>query len=265
MRYTVLMFLLLSITCLSAQDSDSTDQQAKKLKKNLHYYFSRDTSAHIKSVRFNFQLDFRNSFVRDFPIDIYGGNFGFVLHRKFRIGAGYYFFSQHFSNQLLGLRPSNGIPYTDKKGVPIPVGKLTNKQPYIPASQNLAVNYGCLNFTYMFFNSRLVNLYIPLEIGYGTFSEKLVDPSGYDFKTLPKSPKASTGRFWPGQVGLMAVTKVHRLVYVLTAIGYRKTLHQKFETESDFTDFESQFESYYYRLGLQIQISSILKKRFRKK
>ncbi len=267
MRVVALLIAILVTTFAGGQGTDSSNQQKSfRHKKNFKYYFSRDTSIDKgKSTRLDFQLDFRNSFIRDFPIDIYGGNIGIIIHRKFRIGAGYYVFSQRFSNRLLGLRPATGIPYTDRNGRPIPVTKLTSRQPYIPSSQNLTVNYGCINFTYMFYTSRLIDLYVPIEIGYGTFSEKLVDPSGYDFITLPRAPIPSAGYFWPGQIGVMAITKIHRWAYFLSALGYRKTLNQKFTSESAFTNFESQFESYYYRLGLQIQIGSIWRDLHKKK
>ena len=267
MRVVALLIAILVTTFACGQGTDSSNQQKSfKHKKNLKYYFSRDTSIDKgKSTRLDFQLDFRNSFIRDFPIDIYGGNIGIIIHRKFRIGAGYYVFSHRFSDRLFGLRPVTGNPYTYRNGHPIPVSKLTTKQPYIPASQDLAVNYGCINFTYMFFSSRLIDLYVPIEIGYGTFSEKLVDPSGYDFITLPKAPTPSAGFFWPGQIGIMSITKIQRWVYFLSAIGFRKTLHQEFTMESVYTNFESQFDSYYYRLGLQIQIGSILRDSHKKR
>lgn len=256
MKIFLVIGFLLALLSLHAQDADSLRQPIEK--KNLRYLLSKDTSNSVRA-RIDFQLDFRNSFVRDFPIDIYGGNIGLIFHDRYRIGGGYYFFSHRFSNQLLGLRTTTGLPYTDKNGVPIPITKLTARQPYFAASQSLSVNYACINFTYRFFTSRIIDLYIPLEVGYGTFTEKLSDPSGNDFDKLPKAPTATKGTFVPGQVGFMSIIKVHQWIHVLSAIGYRKTLDQTFETQNDFTNFESQFESYYYRLGLQLQIGTIWK------
>ena len=254
----IILIALVYTPGLRGQSTESTPGQPGR--HNFKYFFGRDTSANRKKpTRLDVQLDFRSSFIRSFPIDIYGGNLGIIFLHRFRIGTGYYLFTKRFSDQLLGLRPSTGKPYTDSKGRPIPVSKLSSKQPYVAASQNLEVQFGCINFTYLFHTSRLLELYIPVELGYGAFNEKLVDPSGYDFNSLPRAPTASSGSFWPGQIGLLALTKVHRWVYLLTAIGYRKTFWQKFTAESEFTNFESEFDSYYYRLGIQVQFGSIWK------
>ena len=272
-------------TCfqLSAQ-VDSAKQVADTVvpvavKKNFKYYFGHiPMKAVHRSAKFDLQIDTRNSFVKDFPINVYGANVGIIMRERFRLGAGYYWINQNFNDKLLGI-------YTDKfgtgtlagrvivtsKGIPIPVWKLNDlvaagklkSTDFLAASQQLDLWFASVGFMYTFYVSRLVEFAIPVEIGYGGFTEKLYDTSPtHDFSglgTATLKPQPTIGNFVPGQIGFDVLIKPHRWIYFEGSIGYRQTLIQKYTTQYRATSFDSQFNGEYYNIGIKIQLGTIVK------
>lgn len=280
-KLTILFFIG---TCfqLKAQEkvtvSLSADSLPKTAKKNFKYYFGHIPLKTVhRSAKFDVQLDTRNSFVKDFPINVYGVNVGIILRERFRLGAGYYWINQNFNNKLLGIYASDTISgrviknargrvITTSAGVPIPVNKLerlglTNGTDFYAAGQQINLWFGSINFMYTFYVSRLLEFAIPIEIGYGEFTEKLNDTSGKDFGSLGTSlkPQPTKGNFVPGQIGFDVLIKPHRWVYFEGSIGYRQTLIQNYSTQYRATSFDSQFNGEYYNVGVKIQLGTIVK------
>ncbi|MBS1680816.1 MAG: hypothetical protein JST48_03815 [Bacteroidetes bacterium] len=270
------LFLCTAITLCHAQGQDTTRILKKDavVKKNLGYYFAPISIKHVaKSKKIDFQIDTRNSFVKDFPINVYGLNLGVVVHERFRMGAGYYWINQNFNNKLLGIYTAadgaakEGRVIVGSKGVPVPVtslqklvdaGKLNS---FISGSQQLDLWFASLGFMYSFYVSRLVEFALPIEVGYGNFSEKLYDVSGNDFSSLGAGlkPGTTSGSFLPGQVGLDLLIKPHRWVYLEGTIGYRQTLAQNYSSKYRATSFDSRFNGEYYNIGVKVQIGTIYK------
>jgi hypothetical protein len=210
-------------------------------------------------------LDIRKSFVQDLPIDIYGINMGGKFNQRFRVGLGFYFFIKTFDNEELGLNPKTGTPFTDSKGHLRSISSLNSRHvTYIPAAQKLHVYFGTINFAYSFYNSKLLELSLPFEIGYGFFREELTDPSGKNFASLPKIPTSTQGFFMPAQFGLKASFKVHKWSYLFTSVGYRTTIFQVYTQESRYTNFNDQFNGFYYQFGITIQTRTIIEDVFKK-
>jgi hypothetical protein len=265
---------------LEAQERDTTrrGEDAQPVKKNLRYFFGHIPLRTVhRSAKFDVQIDTRNSFVKDFPINLYGVNVGIILRERFRLGGGYYWFNQSFNNKPLGIATNTfpnqtliGRVIVTAKGVPIPVKTLDylakaspSKVPpgsYVEADQQIDLWFASIGFMYTFYVSELVEFAIPIEIGYGAFNENLYISPGDLSKlgTTPK-PKATTGNFVPGQIGFDVLIKPHRWVYFEGSIGYRQTLIQNYTTQYRATSFDSQFNGEYYNIGVKIQLGTIVK------
>lgn|GEM_PF-5904878 len=266
--------LLLMASICSYGQNDSTQRP----RKNFKYYFGHVALRNIqRSTKFDVQLDTRNSFVKDFPINVYGVNVGIVLRERFRLGAGYYWINQNFNDKLLGIYDQGSLAgrvIVTSKGIPVPVStldKLANagKVSFVPAAQQIDLWFASIGFMYTFYVSRLLEFAIPVEIGYGGFTEKLYDNSGNNFSTLSSSlkPQATVGNFIPGQIGFDMLVKPHRWIYLEGSIGYRQTLSQNYTSKYRATSFDSQFDGEYYNIGVKVQLGTIVKdwKTWRKK
>ncbi len=280
----LIIFVLFLVSGLSAvgQNADSATQKTDtlssvKVKKNLKYYFGHVPMKHVRrSTKFDLQIDTRNSFVKDFPINVYGLNVGLIRRERFRFGVGYYWINQNFNDKLLGIYASDTIKgrvfpnakghvITTSKGIPIPVSKLESagfavNKDFYAASQQIDLWFASIGLMYTFYVSRLLEFAIPIEIGYGNFSEKLFDTSGNNFGSLGASLKPGTtqGNFIPGQIGFDMLVKPHRWVYLEGSVGYRQTLIQNYTTKYRATSFDSQFNGAYYNIGIKIQLGTIM-------
>ena len=258
-------------------NADTVEQKSDTVstvreKRNWKYYFGHLPMKEVrKSTKFDLQIDTRNSFVKDFPINVYGVNLGLIRRERFRYGAGYYWINQNFNNKLLGIYTKGtlaGRVITTARGIPIPVaalqklvaaGKLSPSN-YVAAAQQINLWFASFGFMYTFYVSRLIEFAIPIEIGYGTFQEKLYDTSGNDFSTLASSlkPGITQGYFIPGQIGFDVLVKPHPWLFFEGTIGYRQTLAQNYTSKFRATSFDSQFNGEYYNLGVKIQLGTIL-------
>lgn len=282
MRRIISVIFLATCFQLNAQiDSvkQIKDPVTPAARKNFKYYFGHIPMKTVhRSAKFDLQIDTRNSFVKDFPINVYGVNVGVILRERFRLGVGYYWINQSFNDKLLGIYAKDSLgqhPIPNAKGrviinpttkVPVPVSKLeaaglVNGQDFYAASQQIDLWFASVGFMYTFYVSRLVEFAIPIEIGYGNFSEKLFDTSGKSFGSLGASlkPQATTGNFVPGQIGFDILIKPHRWLYFEGSYGYRQTLIQNYTTQYRATSFDSQFNGAYYNIGIKIQMGTIVK------
>ena len=276
MKALIVVFILASGRLVAQIDSTKqiTDSVPNgKAKKNLKYYFTHIPLKQArKSSKLDLQIDTRNSFVKDFPINVYGINVGLVRRERFRYGIGYYWINQNFNDKLLGIYTAadgatrEGRVIVTPKSIPVPVsilqklvdaGKLDS---YVAAAQQIDLWFASIGFMYTFYVSRLVEFAIPVEVGYGNFSERLYDISGNNFSTLGAAlrPGTTKGNFIPGQIGFDMLIKPHRWVYFEGSIGYRQTLVQNYTSKYRATSFDSQFNGEYYNLGVKIQIGTIL-------
>lgn len=266
MRHLLTLFFLLIINLLQAQVGDSVKSSQLPPKKDFKYFFGHTPLKEVpRSKKFDIQLDTRNSFVKDFPINVYGANAGVILRERFRLSLGYYWINQNFNDKLLGINSSTGRVVVTPKGIPIPVATLDRwaaegKIPpgsYVKAAQQIDLWFVSLGFMYTFYSSRLVEFAIPIEIGYGRFSEKL--SGNFDSLKTNLKPGITQGYFVPGQIGFDVLIKPHRWVFIDATIGYRQTLIQNYDSKYRATSFDSQFNGEYYSVGLKIQLGTIVK------
>jgi hypothetical protein len=225
------------------------------VKKGFSWYFKPiKFKSEPHTLKYQFQLDFRNSFISNYPINIYGLNTGFKFWNRFRIGAGFYLVIKDFDTHLLPIDLKNGKILVTTNGKTI-----STKDPQGAAEQHLEMYYGALNFAYTIYDSRLLELSIPLEIGYGHFREELVWKNTNNYSNLPKLPSYTAGNFVPASLGLAILIKAHRWVYFQGAIGYRETLFENYFKKNKQTSVYSQFNGLYWRVGVQINIGTIIK------
>lgn len=278
MKQLIFLFFIAAVGNLFGQTTDTAT--SVPVKKNFKYYFGHIPLKTVqRSAKFDLQIDTRNSFVKDFPINVYGVNVGIILRERFRLGGGYYWINQNFNDKLLGIYASNSVTIgkqtiqtpkgrviTTAQGVPIPISKLdalglTRDTDYYAAGQQLSLWFGSISFMYTFYVSRLVEFAVPIEIGYGEFNEKLADADNNDFGSLGPAlkPQPTKGNFVPGQIGFDLLIKPHKWLYLEGSIGYRQTLIQNYTTQYRATSFDSQFNGEYYNVGVKIQLGTIVK------
>lgn len=227
-------------------------------------FFGRPAQTKYKNLRFQFQLDFRNSFIgkNTAPVDVYGVNIGLKHKEKFRYGIGFYFIDQTTKRQL-------GFS-DDGKQIKLKDGEYISTPSYL-GNRNLFLYYGTVNFTYTLINNKYINLDIPIEVGFGRYAYQLenakVNPdlpiadqnAAADKLNQIKNSnkKVGSGTFVPLLGGLALTLKLHRWVYPQVSGGYRKSILE--------SDFKADFDGFYYHIALQIHFGEIYLDLFKKK
>lgn len=252
-------FFLISVLALVCFNSVSQTTQ----KKNLSYYLRPIKWKHVpNSTRFDLQLDTRNSFINQNPTDVYGVNIGVIFHQRIRLGGGFYWVSEYTDN-VYGLSPTSG-KFLSINDTPLTLNQLLGLHykpgvDFVIAEQHLDLNFGSLGIAYTFYSSKLFDLVIPVEFGYGTFREKLYDPTGKNFSDVgAATPTANTGYFFPSQIGFETITKVYRYAWLETVVGYRGTWYMVYTSGTRHSTL-GEFNGLYYIIGVKLQIGTILK------
>ncbi len=119
-----------------------------------------------KKFKFQFQLDFRNSFLGKniVPVQVYGVNCGILHNQKFRYGLGVYLIDETSNKEL-------GFSHLGRQ-IKVENGEFAFTPTYF-ANRNLFLMYGTLNFTYILLNNKYVILGFPVELGFGGYSYQL--------------------------------------------------------------------------------------------
>ncbi len=215
-----------------------------------------------KKIRFQFQLDFRNSFVgrKTIPVAVYGVNIGIKLKDKYRYGIGFYYINQN--------SPTKSALNELGKQVKLTKGEYQTNPVYF-ASRHLLLYYGTVNFTYTLFQHKFFIIDIPLELGFGGYNIRFDDFETSKNQTIEAQNMAEINRtkldnnpgrsgvFVPLLGGLALTIKLHRYFYPEFSGGYRKTILE--------SDFKADFDGFYYHIGYQINFLEIYKDVFKKK
>ncbi len=254
MRFTFTLCFVALWTTVQAQSTE---------KKNLSYYLRPIKWKNISnSTKFDLQIDTRNSFIKDYPTNVYGVNIGVIFHQRIRVGGGFYWVNEYTDN-VFGLSPSSG-KFLSVNDTPLTLNQLLNLHykpgvDFVTAEQHLDLNFGSVGIAYTFYSSKLIDLMIPVEFGYGTFREKLYDPTGKNFSDVhATAPVANTGYFFPSQIGFETITKVYRYAWLETVIGYRGTWYQVYTSGTRHSTL-GEFNGMYYIIGVKLQLGTILK------
>lgn len=215
-----------------------------------------------KKIRFQFQLDFRNSFVgrKTIPVAVYGVNVGLKFKEKYRFGVGFYFINQNSTEKTA----------LNDLGKQIKLTKADYETtPSYFANRHLFLWYGTINFTYTILNNKFFILGLPLELGLGSYNIRFdnfetnknlpldaQNIANSNLEKLDNKPRRS-GILVPFLGGVAITIKLHRYVYPQISGGYRKTIKDN--------DFRSDFDGFYYHIGYQINFLEIYNDIFKKR
>ncbi len=212
--------LLLSILLLCAVLS-ATSQDASK----------KDSAITLKEIAIKPTTDFdqRFSYIDGQMINIWGYRIGVVVHDKFKIGIGGYYFDQ----TGMGVQSSNS--------------KMTTT-----SSVERKVTFGTVYFEPFVFRKEMIEMSLVFEAGYG---KATIDSTSSDGEiTTTKTSKQS---FVPVGAGVSFNFKIpeikhlHFLTYMgLNAMaGYRKTVFE--------SDKRANYDGMYWSIGTAIFIDKI--------
>jgi hypothetical protein len=179
-----------------------------------------------KRVSFDFQLDNRNSFIRNQAIEIEGLNPGILVRRKFRYGLGLYRVRAPYESYKSTKRSS-----VSGEGI------ATNRE--------LDMYFATPNFRYIFVTAKWIQVASELALGFGAV--KYTIKSEDNTKVLARKD----GLFVPSGLGLEVVLIPFRWVGAGGSVGYRKSLGTY--------DINADFDGLYYSYGVKIFIGTIYK------
>ena len=168
-------------------------------------------------------LDNRNSFIGSSAVKIYGLNVGVRFHRnKYRLGLGIYALRRNYEQLYFYSR---------------------RYQAQDTLSPTLSLFFMTPNFAYTFYNSRWLELSVPVEVGFGT--------SHFTVRNAKEQVvRERKGLFVPAEIGLGILLKPTRWVGIGGLIGYRKSLAE--------VDFKGDFDGLFYSYRLNIFLGNIL-------
>jgi hypothetical protein len=198
-----------------------------------------------RKLNFEIQLDQRNSFLGDasFPVNINGLNVGWNHHQKYRIGFGIYL--------ILATRPDAYLVDANAKlREAVPNATVLTKngsRVFLVESEN-KIYYFTPSFQYKIYNSKWLEIDIPLEVGVG-YSEKVVSEyfSGTEIPTLSKKNGAilaAKNIFFPVSAGALFSLKLSPDVGLFASAGYRFIVKEIGVSEN--------FDGLYYQYGLRL-------------
>lgn len=176
--------------------------------------------------RFIINLDTRNSFIADRPVNIWGGNLGFAYGKSHALTLGCYF-----------LQPDSYRRLLEKSRITAIIGQ----QPQYTGNQ---IYFASLMYQYNIVNNRHWLVAVPTEVGGGVsniFRKKV--------QTDERTGAFTRDLFLPIQLGLYVEWRATRYVGLSGQIGYRYTLVQ--------TDIKQNYDGVYYSYGTTIYPESL--------
>ena len=219
-KILILNCFFLSQTYLQAQNySNNQNNNIDTLKTKL-----KADSAHtyrFKKLRPYFNLDYRNSFIKDAPINVNGLQLGILIKEKHIIGFGGYMISAN-SKQKVKTK-------TDKN---------------IEAYKALELKYLTVFYQYVAIDKRYFQLDFLTEFGLGKFDLKFTDS-----KTNVLLLERSAGMLVSG-VGPIIVIRPFKWIGLTGMLGYRLT----FEKNPNL-----KFSGIYYGYGIWLDIRQIIR------
>ena len=209
--------------------------QINAQKKMTKKQFIADSLKIVKTrlARPQVRLDNRLTFLNGQKLGITGVDAGVLLKEKLRATLGYY----NVSDKLTSLQKT--IDDIEYQG-------------------DYKLNYGALNFEFIYLNTRFFSLGMPLEFGFGNNS------LNYTSALTNIQPDKKSGFIAISYFGLSGTFKPIREIGLKGAFGYRKTLFNQIKNLG--------FDGIYTSVGLAIDFREIikdykmykLKKRYRK-
>lgn len=170
------------------------------------------------------QMDFRQSFVKDSPIQIYGGNLGARIGDFEQITLGYYTLTSNSKQQI-----------------------VTRNRTRLNLDNSLNIWFVSLNFTHYIVNNRYWEMGFPLEVGYGNSIEDFKNPMGRTIQTFKND-------IYPVQAGILVHLKLTKWIGIKGALGFRHTITPSGIQKPTFTE---DFNGLYYSYGAKLYLDNI--------
>jgi hypothetical protein len=214
MKFLLTFSLFLFFTGTLASQTDSIKKQKID---SLRLKFKADSA---RIYRFNkyrpyANIDNRNSFIRNKPVNLQGVQIGFILKEYHVFGIGYYTMTQQSQK-------------------PVKTNEDTRT-----LNRSLNLNYYTLFYQYVLLDKRFLEIDLPFEIGYGTYTLKFEDALTKDIVRNTSAPIVPMG------AGVQIVLKPFRWIGFCTMSGYRYVADQNVNVN---------FNGFYYSFGLWLDV-----------
>ncbi len=181
------------------------------------------------------QMDFRQSFVKNSPIRIYGGNIGARIGDLDQITLGYYTLTSSSKQEV-----------------------ITRNRIRLNTENSLNIWYLSLNFTHYIVNNRYWEMGFPLEAGYGKSIEEFKSQQTTNPTTGQIIPSRVLQTYendiYPIQGGLLVHIKLTKWIGVKGSLGFRHTITPPNVQKPVFTE---DFNGLYYSYGVKLYLDNI--------
>jgi hypothetical protein len=212
-HFSKLIFILLVITTNAIFGQIDSLQESEK--------------SFIKpKMNFVINADFRQTFVKNSPITIYGGYAGLRFKDKHLISLGYYTLADSSKQRFKTQNKKQAAPSAPPQDV----------------SADVSLWFLSLGYTRTVYNGKIFKIDIPIEIGVGEGSQGIYNAEG-------KLLQLTTGNVFPLQAGVSTTIKLTRWFGVHLQAGNREILGKSL--------FQNQYSGLYYTYGISLNFGKI--------
>jgi hypothetical protein len=175
---------------------------------------------------FVINADFRQTFVKNSPITIYGAYAGLRFKNKHLFSIGYYTLTDSSKQKFRTQNQKQAAPTAPPQQV----------------SGEVSLWFASLGYTRTIYNGNIFKIDIPIEIGIGEGSVGIYDADG-------KLLRLTSGNVFPLQAGISTTVKLTRWFGVHLQAGNREILGKSL--------FQNQYSGLYYTFGINLNFGTI--------
>ena len=179
-----------------------------------------------RKLNFVINADFRQTFVKNSPITIYGGYAGLRFKDKHLFSLGYYTLTDSSKQKFKSQNQKQAATTAPPQQV----------------SAEVSLWFLSLGYTRTIYNGKIFKIDIPIEIGMGEGSDGIYDADG-------KLIRLTTGNVFPLQAGVSTTIKLTRWFGVHLQAGNREILGKSL--------FQNQYSGLYYTYGISLNFGTI--------
>lgn len=175
---------------------------------------------------FVINADFRQTFVKNSPITIYGAYAGLRFKNKHLFSLGYYTLTDSSKQKFRTQNQKQAAPTAPPQQV----------------SGEVSLWFASLGYTRTIYKGNIFKIDIPIEIGIGEGSVGIYDADG-------KLLRLTSGNVFPLQAGISTTVKLTRWFGVHLQAGNREILGKSL--------FQNQYSGLYYTFGINLNFGTI--------
>ena len=184
--------------------------------------------------------DFRQSFIRNSPITIYGGYLGLKYKQKHLYSLGFYTLSDSSKRQYKALNQKLANPNKSTGGS----NPTTPTTPTTAFSDEASLWFLSFGYTRTIYDGKIFKIDIPVEIGLGEASSAVYGSDG-------NLVRLNTGLSAPLQIGVSTTVKITRWFGIHLQAGHREMLGKSI--------FQNEYTGLYYTYGINLNFGRIYK------